>query len=282
MSPVTAPLPVQATALAAARSPEWLPPSTPATESSVQHGPRTVATESVPSLTLPAQRTLHTSPDRAEAADPAPEWNSPLRQSSQTSIDGEDHGGAPAVDTPRRSLPLLALQPLALATVRPAILPPAHSPTPAPTPAPAPSPPAAVQRATFRPSPVPEVQRLELPLHTPAPTTTPAPAWVDPAAAAVASGLATRAPDGSVVFTAPPDDPATATVQRQGEATATSAPTTAPAPAAAAGGTPAGGAQSNDQVDELAKRVYDTIRQRLKAELRLDRERSGRLTDLSR
>jgi hypothetical protein len=109
---------------------------------------------------------------------------------------------------------------------------------------------------------------------------------VDPAAAAVASGLATRAPDGSVVFTAPSEQPqGTVAVQRQDEAppTSTAAPQ-APAPAAAAGAAdaPAGAAQSNDQVDELAKRVYDTIRQRLKVELRLDRERSGRLTDLAR
>jgi hypothetical protein len=35
-------------------------------------------------------------------------------------------------------------------------------------------------------------------------------------------------------------------------------------------------------VEELAKRVYDRVSERLKSELRLDRERSGRLTDLSR
>jgi hypothetical protein len=36
------------------------------------------------------------------------------------------------------------------------------------------------------------------------------------------------------------------------------------------------------QLEELAKGLYDTIRDRLKAELRLDRERLGRVTDLAR
>jgi hypothetical protein len=43
-----------------------------------------------------------------------------------------------------------------------------------------------------------------------------------------------------------------------------------------------GGALGNDQLEELAKGLYDKIRQRLKAELRLDRERYGRVTDLAR
>jgi hypothetical protein len=41
-------------------------------------------------------------------------------------------------------------------------------------------------------------------------------------------------------------------------------------------------AVSSDQLEELAKGLYDKIRARLKAELRLDRERWGRVTDLAR
>ena len=176
-------------------------------------------------------------------------------------------------------MPLLSLQPLALATVRPATLFPSRGPTHAGSrPAPA-----TEDLREASPSPIlPQAQRLELPAPS-TPAAPPTPAWADPAAAAVASGLATRAPDGSVVFTAPPEDPAdTGTVQRQGDAPAPPAAAAAPAAPPAAGAAPTGAAQTNDQVDELAKRVYDTIRQRLKAELRLDRERSGRLTDLSR
>jgi len=54
---------------------------------------------------------------------------------------------------------------------------------------------------------------------------------------------------------------------------------------AASAGTAAsalGGALGNDQLEELAKGLYDKIRHRLKAELRLDRERYGRVTDLAR
>jgi hypothetical protein len=52
--------------------------------------------------------------------------------------------------------------------------------------------------------------------------------------------------------------------------------------AAGAAGSALGGALGNDQLEELAKGLYDKIRQRLKAELRLDRERYGRVTDLAR
>jgi hypothetical protein len=98
----------------------------------------------------------------------------------------------------------------------------------------------------------------------------------DPAAAAVASGLATLDRDGSVVFAAPAGGSAAApspfAVQRA------AGDTSPPPPAAPA----AGGQASHDQVEELAKQVYDTIRDRLRADLRLDRERAGRITDLAR
>jgi hypothetical protein len=43
-----------------------------------------------------------------------------------------------------------------------------------------------------------------------------------------------------------------------------------------------GAAMPSEQLEELAKGLYDKIRDRLKAELRLDRERWGRVTDLAR
>jgi hypothetical protein len=65
------------------------------------------------------------------------------------------------------------------------------------------------------------------------------------------------------------------------------APAPPPAPVArpgAAQGAPAaaGSAAPNPQaeLDELARRLYPSLRDRLKAELRLDRERAGRITDL--
>ena len=41
----------------------------------------------------------------------------------------------------------------------------------------------------------------------------------------------------------------------------------------------AGGALATGDLDALAGRLYDKIRYRLKAELRLDRERAGMITD---
>jgi hypothetical protein len=69
------------------------------------------------------------------------------------------------------------------------------------------------------------------------------------------------------------------TVQRETEAPAAAASPSAAAvssaPAAAAGPE-----QSDHQLDELAGRLYDRIRSRLKTELLVDRERAGFLTDL--
>lgn len=106
----------------------------------------------------------------------------------------------------------------------------------------------------------------------------------------MSTGLATVDSDGAIVFPglaahiAPMGETASATpVQRE------AAPTTAEAPAASpgAGATPAGGAAPGAgdkpaELDELAKKLYERIRTRLKAELRLDRERAGLLTDLGR
>jgi hypothetical protein len=103
-------------------------------------------------------------------------------------------------------------------------------------------------------------------------------ASVSPLAAALSSGLARQEPDGSVAFApesaAPP--PAGTPVQP-----ATGAPV-----ASVAGGGGGGLAAvdirslTTEQLEELSRRLYDKIRDRLKAELRIDRERRGRVTDL--
>jgi len=136
----------------------------------------------------------------------------------------------------------------------------------------------------------------------------------DAGAVAVAQGLAHRDPDGSVVFNLRPSlllsDPATpppaadgqpggadgppGTVQRQEAAGAAESPTTpagsAPPPAESTPSPPAPAAQptqaasgsATPPLDELARQLFGPLAARLKAELRLDRERTGLLTDLRR
>jgi 3-oxoacyl-ACP reductase-like protein len=59
--------------------------------------------------------------------------------------------------------------------------------------------------------------------------------------------------------------------------------TTAADAAAPAAPSPAGGAAAaGPDLDDLARKLYDRLRGRLAAELRLDRERIGSLTDLRR
>ena len=134
--------------------------------------------------------------------------------------------------------------------------------------------------------------------------------YPDPGAIAVAGGLARREPDGSVVFdlgAAPTlpgplaslrhDEPATGTaetVQRQeadgpadapgpspgSELTTTMSDQAAAAPSAAAGPSAAAPGAAAPPLDELARQLFGPLTARLKAELRLDRERAGLLTDL--
>jgi hypothetical protein len=137
-------------------------------------------------------------------------------------------------------------------------------------------------------------------------------------AAAVAAGVATRAADGSLVFAPPvtgPGHPSAEAVSPGTPATPlpTAGPTAAPplpdppspgtrdAPATVDGttvggsavggsavGTPApatgapgsGTAGAPADLDELARRLFDPLSARLRAELRLDRERAGVHTDL--
>jgi hypothetical protein len=69
------------------------------------------------------------------------------------------------------------------------------------------------------------------------------------------------------------------TVQRAGEA-----PAEEPSSNPAGGGASPPAQQSGkggDDIDDLSRRLYDRIRDRLKAELYLDRERAGQLNDLT-
>jgi hypothetical protein len=53
-----------------------------------------------------------------------------------------------------------------------------------------------------------------------------------------------------------------------------------PATAGAAVAGPAAGPTATPDLDELARRLFDPLTARLRAELRLDRERAGVTTDL--
>jgi len=115
----------------------------------------------------------------------------------------------------------------------------------------------------------------------------------DAGSAAVAAGIAHRGADGSVVFALPTSSAPFPNVQRAvplGDTAVDSPPDEPvdqppPAPASAAPPTSThsitadrpGGALD---IDDLARRLYDPLAARLKAELRLDRERAGIITDL--
>jgi hypothetical protein len=106
---------------------------------------------------------------------------------------------------------------------------------------------------------------------------------LDPRSTALSSGAATLDAEGAVVFAPPAGEgprlpqssanPALALQRAPADPPVDTAPA-APGTAAAPGGPPAA------DLDELARRLYDRLRLRLRAELRLDRERSGHLTDL--
>ena len=120
------------------------------------------------------------------------------------------------------------------------------------------------------------------------------PLEADPAAAALRAGVATLDPDGAVVFTPPSAPAGPPPEQRAGSGMAPPAeagPPDAGAPgptpveaAAAPAAPPAPGtaAAAAPDLDDLARRLYDRIRARLRAELRLDLERAGMLTRLGR
>jgi hypothetical protein len=71
--------------------------------------------------------------------------------------------------------------------------------------------------------------------------------------------------------TAPIASAAGPSVQREGEAPPPSTP--------AHGGAPAGGAPAGADLDEMARRLFEPLSARLRAEFWLDRERAGLMTD---
>ena len=111
------------------------------------------------------------------------------------------------------------------------------------------------------------------------------------AQAALAAGVATPTPDGSLVFTRP--GASTAPVQREadgggggggGTPIASAAPPASPSggAASATGAAPAvGGLPQDDKaLDEFVRRAYGRISDQLRYQLLIDRERAGMLTDL--
>jgi hypothetical protein len=82
-----------------------------------------------------------------------------------------------------------------------------------------------------------------------------------------------EAPTRDVARSAAPVETEALFVQRAEEASPAPAAAAAAAPSAAAGESPAA-------LDELAGRLYDRIRARLRDELLIDRERAGMLTDV--
>lgn len=117
-----------------------------------------------------------------------------------------------------------------------------------------------------------------------------------PTAAAV--GIAQRSVDRSLISPAPAIEPSTdngpgapqvgtvtgeAPVQREDAAQPQDAGTAQPAPAPISNVATAGPAAAPTQnLDDLVRRLYDPLAARLRAELRLDRERAGLITDLRR
>ncbi len=125
------------------------------------------------------------------------------------------------------------------------------------------------------------------------------PPAMDAGGIAVAAGIAQRETDGTVIFNmAIPADPSpdAPTIQRAveveemtvdstaagtaGSSTSEAAAHTPSTTVPTAGDAPAPAGAAAPNIDDLARRLYDPLAARLKAELRLDRERAGLVTDL--
>lgn len=90
-----------------------------------------------------------------------------------------------------------------------------------------------------------------------------------------------RAIESNAAAAAEPVEPRTVfSVQREEIAPSGGDPTTASSSAPAAATTAAPAGHSEQEMNELAGKLYDRIRSRLKTELLVDRERAGLLTDL--
>ncbi|MGH9023399.1 MAG: hypothetical protein ACRDV9_09930, partial [Acidimicrobiia bacterium] len=110
--------------------------------------------------------------------------------------------------------------------------------------------------------------------------------WSAPSAGEAWSGVGSVQPESLPAQRSPenpaPDNPTSQpTVQTAVEAPESSAALAAPPDQAGAAAT-GGKGMSADDLDQLAGRLYDKIRHRLSAELRLDRERAGVAAGLRR
>ncbi len=127
----------------------------------------------------------------------------------------------------------------------------------------------------------PVVQRQVLgagpvPLSSPSPRTQrPVAPASTTASAALSTGLATMESDGVVVFRSPDEDAETSVTTTTSPPPAVAAPAATTAPPTAAANT----GVDMKQLDALTHAVYGRVSDRIKAELRLDRERSGRLIE---
>jgi len=91
--------------------------------------------------------------------------------------------------------------------------------------------------------------------------------------------LASAQADAATVQRAAEDStPSPAETEIQREPAPTSSPSTTPS--APPAGAPGAAAPSGAELDEMARRLYEPLTARLRAELWQDRERSGLLTDL--
>jgi hypothetical protein len=103
---------------------------------------------------------------------------------------------------------------------------------------------------------------------------------------AIAAGIAHHDADGSVVFD-PPAEPATGPdvppIQRTEDAATPVTQAPSPVPSVVHPGAAApGNAGAEADLEELARRLFDPLTARIKAELWLDRERAGLITDSGR
>ncbi len=144
--------------------------------------------------------------------------------------------------------------------------------------------------ADVAPAWVPDADQQPMRLGAPDPWVADAP---DAGSYAVATGVAQRVADGSVVFNSPSTLSADATFVQREDASASAdhgssaevpAPTStdAPPPVGPTAVTAPALAGAAPNIEALARRLYDPLAARLKAELRLDRERAGLVTDLRR
>ena len=91
---------------------------------------------------------------------------------------------------------------------------------------------------------------------------------------------------GAVAYA--PVEPPTVTIQRQAEPPSLPPPDSGPSPAASPGSAQPGSAQpgtaqaAGGEPEELVNKLYDPLLRRLKADLWIDRDRRGFLTDLPR